>query len=117
MNLTNPKGSQFMRRTDRKGGKEKYCAVCDIWLNGPAQWEYHLQEDKHKKAFRSPGRTRRGKVSASYRTEIAASLVLFLCLFYGARSSTTISSAWAVRCIGATDAIMSDSTRRRLRLH
>ena len=35
-----------------QGREELYCAICDRWLNGPAQWEYHLQEDKHKRRQR-----------------------------------------------------------------
>ena len=46
-------------------GEDKYCALCDIWLNGPTQWEYHLQEDKHK---RRKSRLRRQKAQEGRQT-------------------------------------------------
>ena len=30
-----------------------YCKYCDMWLNGPSQWEDHKFGKKHRKAARS----------------------------------------------------------------
>ena len=29
-----------------------YCKYCDMWLNGPTQWEVHKQGKKHRKSTR-----------------------------------------------------------------
>ena len=35
-----------------KGKGWKYCRDCEMWLNGPTQWEDHKVGKKHKKNFK-----------------------------------------------------------------
>ena len=36
----------------------RYCEYCEMWLNGPTQWEEHLDGKKHNKNTRREGRRR-----------------------------------------------------------
>ena len=40
-----------MDKADSPGNKQ-YCAVCNMWLNGPTQWEDHIIGKKHVKNTR-----------------------------------------------------------------
>ena len=44
------------KEVDFGRGAEIYCAVCDMWLNGPAQLDDHKITARHRKAVKAAGR-------------------------------------------------------------
>ena len=51
-----------------ESGGAKYCDLCEMWLNGPTQWEDHKIGKKHKKNLRKMGAHKTGSTAVITET-------------------------------------------------